>query len=58
MSWWTRIKEPPTVQNMEKQIQALRQIAKELGKTNLAGLSSWMRSEGLDYYDVLREFSP
>jgi hypothetical protein len=58
MSWWTKIKEPPTARSMEKQIQRLREIAVELGKTNLAGLSSWMRSEGLDYYDVLKEFSP
>jgi hypothetical protein len=43
---------------MEKQIERLREIAVELGKVNLAGLSSWMRSQGMDYYDVLKEFSP
>jgi hypothetical protein len=58
MSWWTRIHEPPTARDMEKQIERLREIAVELGKVNLAGLSSYMRSVGKDYYDILKEHSP
>jgi hypothetical protein len=58
MSWWTRIHEAPTFRDMSKQIQRLREIAVELGFKDLRGLSSWMRSQGLDYYDVLKEFSP
>jgi hypothetical protein len=65
LSWWAHIHEPPVRYtkegievSMANQIERLREIAVELGKTNLAGLSSWMRSQGLDYYDVLKEFSP